>query len=135
VSRNLFGATAFPLRETDDSNDPNQFSYLFALNCQRLKGFDTEARQRQCSGRIWRPGEKAFGSIPQRRVIAHVKIKRLGGSSTGGFSFRIDPAEKWAVTSHHGGADSAQIKYIESELDAWKGPRRDIEGRYDFANA
>ncbi len=132
VSRNLFGATAFPERSTNDEIE-NKTSYLFALNCAGLSGFDTEAEQVR-HNRVWRPGEKAYQSISARRVIAWVRIRRLGGNTVNGWDFLIEDTWNWEFTSHHGGADTHQIKYIKEELIAWRG-RHHIDGKYDFTNA
>jgi hypothetical protein len=88
VSRNFFGATAFPERKS-------QGEYvLFALDCYNLKGFDTEKKQME-HGKQWRPGEKAFQQIPFKNVIGWVCIRRCGCDPGGGWEFEIGQNVKW----------------------------------------
>jgi len=128
VSRNFFGATAFPERETVDDGDG--YRLLWAINCLFLRGFDTEAHQLTLpNARQWRPGEKAYRQIPKERVIGYVKIQRRGAADRGGWSFHIPDAEQWTFT---GGASDAQKRYMQAELDAWRGTHV-IPPEYDFA--
>ena len=81
VSRNLFGACAFPERSSVGDK------YLFAIDCSGLNGFDCEDVQFQAN-RVWRPGEKAFANIPSDRIIGYVQIRRNGGPVGGGMPER-----------------------------------------------
>ena len=78
VSRSLFGATAFPYRDTQN-NTPGlaphlsgnlQFQYLFAIDCDGARGLDTEQVQVDMgNASLWRPGEKAFAGFGPERVL------------------------------------------------------------------
>lgn len=132
VSRNLFGATAFPLRETvtDGLGTNASYSILWAVDCRGLVGLDTEAVQNGLPGaRVWRPGEKAFPAIPPNRMIGYVKILRRGAPAAGGWNFTIPNGSFWTRT---GGGNKRQIKYIGKELGAWHG-NHTIPAAYDFA--
>lgn len=125
VSRNFFGATAFPLRESTGT------FYLWAVNCTFLPGFDTEAYQTALPGaKQWRPGEKAFSKIPATRVAAYVAINRLGAPPEGGWRVEIPANAAWNVV---GNISQEQRNYINGELDAWKGGTYTIPNTFDFA--
>jgi hypothetical protein len=126
VSRNFFGGTAFPERETQGT------CYLWAVNCGPLLGFDTEQYQLDLrSNRQWRPGEKAFPFIPPSNVLAYVQIDRRGAPRTGGWRVDIPRGARWTFT----GATMTvkQRGYIENELEAWRGGSYTIPATYDFA--
>jgi len=125
VSRNFFGGTAFPERET------NGLCYLWAVDCLSLDGFDTEGYQLGLGGaRQWRPGEKAFPSIPAARVLGYVQIDRRGAPATGGWRVDISKDAKWTLT---GSPSVAQRVYMEDELAAWRGGSYTIPATFDFA--
>jgi hypothetical protein len=130
VSRNFFGATAFPERATIHA--PGQVAYLWAIDCSGLMGFDTEDYQRNLPGnRNWRPGEKAFRVITPDRIIGYIPVRRHGCPERGGWSFSIDNTTTWSLVNHV--IDFRKRDYINGELDAWKGRRHDIPGSHDFA--
>lgn len=125
VSRNFFGGTAFPERET------NGTVYLWAVNCADLRGFDTENYQLNLpNSRQWRPGEKAFPSIPADHVLAYVPIERRGAPPGGGWRVNIVKDARWTLT---GSMSVKQRVYIEDELAAWAGGSYTIPAAYDFA--
>jgi len=129
VSRNFFGATAFPERTTDHSG--SQFAVLWAVDCGGLNGFDTEQHQVNLAGnRQWRPGEKAFREIPVQRILGWVPIIRRGAPQTGGWKFDVDLAANWTIL---GSPSVRQRVYMMDELNAWRG-RHIIPGAYDFAH-
>lgn len=130
VSRNFFGATAFPGRDTIHGS--GQASYLWAVDCSGLKGFDTEDYQRNLPGnRNWRPGEKAFREIRPERIIGYIPVRRHGCPEGGGWSFSIDKTTKWTLVNQ---VINFKIRdYIDGELEAWKGEKRNIPGTHDFA--
>lgn len=125
VSRNFFGGTAFPERET------NGTCYLWAVYCGDLKGFDTEAYQLGLpNSRQWRPGEKAFRFIPVSNILGYIQIDRRGASKKGGWSVDITTQAAWTFT---GKPTVKQRTYLEDELAAWKGGSYTIPPAYDFA--
>jgi hypothetical protein len=140
VSRNFFGATAFPERNSD-----GEYA-LFALDCFNLKGFDTEAEQMKL-GRPWRPGEKAFEQIRYEDVIGWVRINRTGGEKGTFWSFEIFTKnqskfnavwDNWEINNdwkskHEPDYCKLRIDYITDELEAWRGANRIDGTRYDFA--
>src|SRR5262249_50685717 len=118
----------FPERDWD------KWVYVWALNCRRLRGFDTEAYQLGLAGsKQWRPGEKAYHSIGSERVIGYIRVKREGGyqQGCGGWKFRIHPTAKWELNPFCK-AYPDQLEYINGELEAWKGSHT-ITDKYDFA--
>lgn len=129
VSRNFFGATAFPERETDHKG--SEGCYLWAVNCAGMSGFDTEGYQVGLGNASqWRPGEKAFLSITSDRVIGYVRIQRRGAPAEGGWRFDIADDANWIFT---GGACSVgQRAYLIDELAAWRG-KHVVSHLYDFA--
>jgi hypothetical protein len=131
VSRNLFGAAAFPERNPDEDMDV----YLWAINCKDLLGFDTEAYQLGLGGsKQWRPGEKAYEFIRPHRVIGYVKVKRLAGyppEGCGGWKFTIAQDAKWELNPNRYSIPN-QVTYINALLEAWKGTY-EIPSAYDFA--
>lgn len=137
VSRNFFGATAFPERETNHiligPPDAPDRAYLWALNCEGMRGFDTEAYQLGLGNASqWRPGEKAFASFPAGRVIGYLRIQRLGAPIDGGWVFRIADDAQWVFTG--GSASDAQRRYMVDELNAWRGVNV-VPAAFDFATA
>lgn len=131
VSRNFFGATAFPERTTIHTK--GQACYLWAVDCSGLLGFDTEQYQINLPGsRNWRPGEKAFQAIPPERLIGYIPVRRHGCPGQG-WSFSIDSTTSWTLI--HKVGDLRKREYINGELDAWKGRKHNIPGTHDFANA
>jgi hypothetical protein len=130
VARNLFGATAFPERITDDGGEAKRL--LWAVSLFGLLGFDTEQKQLALgTNRNWRPGEKAFAHVPKERVLGYVRIARRGAGSSGGWRFTIPTNAAWTWV---GSPTKEQKAYCEQELDAWRGAH-DIDPRYDFALA
>jgi hypothetical protein len=128
VSRNFFGATAFPERTTDHRG--SEYSLLWAVSCLGLTGFDTEGYQLGLPGaRQWRPGEKAFRVVPRDRVLGYVKIHRRGAAATGGWSFDIADDANWTIC---GTPTVRQRQYMMDELSAWRG-RHVIPAQFDFA--
>lgn len=134
VARNLFGATAFPTREFIGP------AVLWAVDVSGLVGFDTEEHQKSLNGnRQWRPGEKAYYSIPPANVIGYVRMEKLGTSSQGGWSFKIPANAAWTYRRgwqppilESGGRETKVRKYITDQLNAWRGEHT-IDGAYDFA--
>jgi hypothetical protein len=125
VSRNFFGGTAFPERATQGQ------CYLWAVNCSTLIGFDTEAYQLGLpNSRQWRPGEKAFPSIPAANVLGYVRIDRRGAPAEGGWRVDIPSDARWTFTS---ALTVKQRGYLEDELAAWRGGSYTIPPDYDFA--
>ncbi len=132
VTRNFFGATAFPLRDTvrDDT-------VLWAVDVLGMNGCDTEAYQVALGGEQWRPGEKAYGSIPAKSLIAYVVIQRTGlGPGGKGWKFKIDKDAKWEMSRFWDprGRYGAVKRYIDGLLEAWRGPEHAIPQSMDFAN-
>jgi len=129
VSRNFFGGTAFPERTTYHRGD--QFTVLWAVDCCGLSGMDTEAIQLRLPGaRHWRPGEKAFREIKPNRLIGYVKIRKLGTTARGGWTFSIPEDAAW---TYCGGGNQGQKTYIVGELMAWRGRCHHIRAEFDFA--
>jgi hypothetical protein len=134
VSRNFYGATAFPMREMADE------ALLWAVDVGGLIGYDTEKHQIGL-GRQWRPGEKAYKKIDTSRLIGYVKITKTGAPAEGGWKFKIDAGTSWTFlggfanpNSFNATSREAQIrKYVTDQLTAWSGPERTISGDYDFA--
>lgn len=125
VSRNFFGGTAFPERTT------NGTCYLWAVDCSDLLGFDTEGYQLGLpNSRQWRPGEKAFPSIPVANLMGYIEIDRRGAPAEGGWRVNVDTTAAWTFT---GAPSVKQRKYLEDELAAWRGGRYTIPPEYDFA--
>jgi hypothetical protein len=124
VSRNFFGATAFPERWTKGEYT------LFALDCYDLRGCDTEQKQlaiyqTEKRMRWWRPGEKAYQNIPWDHIIGWVKITRQGLPSGTGWKFSIDPGSNWTFNDDwRFNSNSTNIvqkmTYIIDELTAWR---------------
>ena len=130
VSRNLFGATAFPLRETNHRGA--EFSLLWAVKCAGLSGCDTEHEQVGVAGsRWWRPGEKAFQAIPAANVLGWIKIRRRGAPAAGGWRFEIEKDMNWTFIPA-AQPTVAQRVYMENELAAWRG-LHEIPASWDFA--
>ena len=138
VSRNFFGGTAFPMRNSyhhyvdgpGKRQGETQFTVLWAVDCKGLVGMDTEQIQlTKAGGRVWRPGEKAFQEIKADRLLGYVKIRKMGDSAKGGWSFDISPGSEWTLT---GGGTKEQVEYAKGELDAWIGCHY-IPGAFDFA--
>lgn len=128
VSRNFFGATAFPERTT--VHDANQFAVLWAVDCSGLNGFDTEGHQNALpNSRQWRPGEKAFQAIPAGRMLGWVPVRRHGAPAGGGWSFAIHHTAQWTFT---GQPTPRQRAYLVGELAAWRG-NHTIPAAWDFA--
>ncbi len=131
VSRNFFGASAFPERGTES------LVYVWAVNCSNLVGFDTEAYQvgltaQGLKPKQWRPGEKAFEFIPAANVLGYVQIDKRGAPAAGGWSFDVPANANWTWT---GAPTVKQRAYIEDELAAWRGGSYTIPPEYDFANS
>lgn len=134
ISRNFYGATAFPLRESTDE------ALIWAVDVGGMIGFDTEAYQK-LTGRHWRPGEKAYKFVQPSRVIAYARFNKLGAPETGGWKFQIPTGTNWTFVGNWSGAASASagsreakvVAYINDQLAAWSGPDRTITGAFDFA--
>lgn len=125
VSRNFFGGTAFPERETVGKY------YLWAVDVSALSGFDTEQHQTGLPGsKQWRPGEKAYAFIPANKVLAYVEIDRRGAPATGGWKFDIAKDANWTWI---GAPTVKQRTYVEDELAAWRGGSYTIPADFDFA--
>jgi hypothetical protein len=131
VSRNFFGATAFPERETNHKG--SEGAYVWAVNCAGMNGFDTEGYQIGLGNASqWRPGEKAFAAIPADRVIGYVRVQRRGAPDEGGWRVDVPDDANWVFT---GGVCSVpQRSYMIDELSAWRG-KHVIAPLYDFATA
>lgn len=124
VSRNFFGATAFPERSTSNR------VFLWAVNCSDLRGFDTENHQLALpNSKQWRPGEKAFHESPRDHIIGYVPIDRRGAPTGGGWRVDIASDAKWTFT---GQPSVRQRGYLEDELAAWRG-NHTIPPAFDFA--
>jgi hypothetical protein len=135
VARNLYGATAFPTREMD-----GEVAVLWALDVRGLRGFDTETYQKTLpANKQWRPGEKAYKTVPKANVIAHVLFNKRGAAAEGGWRFQIPIGATWTFHGDWARAPSAGSredkvrKYVVAQLEAWRGPQHDIDGAYDFA--
>lgn len=133
VARNLYGATAFPMRDLVGQ------AVLWCVDVQELLGFDTEKHQTTLAGnRQWRPGEKAYKKIPKGNVIGYVKFDKLGCDAAGGWRFRIAADATWTFVNGWDRLTStrsaAVMTYVKQQLNAWRGPQRDIAGAYDFAS-
>jgi hypothetical protein len=134
ISRNFYGATAFPLREMEDD------ALIWAVDVGGMIGFDTEAYQKLI-GRHWRPGEKAYKFVNPSRVIGYARFTKLGAPGAGGWSFKIAPGTTWTLVGNWAGAANALagsreakvITYINDQLTAWAGADRTISGAFDFA--
>jgi hypothetical protein len=135
ISRNLYGATAFPER------DMRGRAVLWAVDVSGLVGFDTEEYQKTLN-RQWRPGEKAFSRIPAGNVMGHVFFEKCGGSEQGGWTFKIPADAKWTWRSgwepplgfaNIRGRSYQARDYATAQLEAWRGVERVIGGAYDFA--
>ncbi|MEM7232625.1 MAG: hypothetical protein AAF517_10645 [Planctomycetota bacterium] len=128
VSRNFYGGTAFPERDTNHSG--SEYAILWAVDCRGLRGFDTEKHQLRLKGtNVWRPGEKSFGFIPKENLVAWVKIQRRGAPKGGGWRFDIAQDANWNFV---GSPAVSQRTYIIDELNAWRG-RHTIPPELDFA--
>lgn len=132
VSRNFFGATAFPERGT--THGSGEVCYLWAVDCSGMNGFDTEQYQLNIGGgsRNWRPGEKAFREIPVNRLLGYIPVKRHGVGDQNGWSFSIDKNTDWKLI--HKEIDYRKRDYINGELKAWRGRVHHIPTSQDFAN-
>ncbi len=134
VARSLLGATAFPERCTGSTakGGPTLVN-LFAVNCTGLLGYDTEHFQIQHNA-LWRPGEKAFATVPRDQVIAYVKLKRTGGEAGSNWKFQLDAGTTWIPINP--ASDEVQ-RYIDEELSAWAtGQEWIIDGpTFDFVYA
>jgi len=144
ISRNLYGATAFPTRELKDP------AVLWATDISGLVGFDTEAHQLTLPNRNWRPGEKAYMWIPPARVIGYVRFEKLGCTGAGGWKFKIPANATWTflpgwdpnAQPRPGPGSFAQasplhssqkVEYVVAQLEAWRGVEYEIAGTFDFA--
>lgn len=128
VSRSLFGATAFPYRWTKGK------VILWALDVAGLTGFDTEAYQlgTKTANGPWRPGEKCFPRIDEKRVLGWTLVDKDGFEGKGvGWRFSIPRDAKWQNSAF---PTPAQAQYIEEELGAWRGATVVVPGTYDFVN-
>jgi len=134
VSRNFYGATAFPTREMDGEQ-----AVLWAVDVAGLIGFDTEGHQLQLEGnKQWRPGEKAFKKIPVSRIMGYVKFNKLGCSGMGGWKFSIPADAEWTFIGNFRGLtgssrEAQAVKYVTDQLVAWRGVDHTISGAFDFA--
>lgn len=143
VARSLLGATAFPYRYTHnghgggapDAGGELLFQYLFAIDCSRDRGLDTEKVQIDMGNNsLWRPGEKAFAGFEADRILGWTKIVRLGQPKSGlpvstGWSFKFVDS-KWNWLRPPGGELQ---KYLEDELATWEpGIPYNISETYDF---
>ncbi|MGJ5820844.1 hypothetical protein [Paludibaculum fermentans] len=128
VSRSLFGAAAFPERNS------RGWFYLWAINCRGLRGCDTEARQLHMPHGPWhwRPGEKAYRKIPFFHVLGYVRIQRLSCGPNGGWRFLVPPWASWDENATTPPEDD-QRAYMQGELRAWVG-QHEISDAYDFAH-
>ena len=133
ISRNFYGATAFPLREMEDT------AVMWAVDVAGLRAFDTEAYQ-MTQNRQWRPGEKAYKNIPSNKVMGYMLFNKLGAPAAGGWQFRIPDGTTWTFlgdwANAGGDATSREARmraYANAQLAAWSGADRTIAGAYDFA--
>jgi hypothetical protein len=136
VSRNLFGATAFPERWSKGD------FILFAVDCSNLQGCDTEQKQidifQKYKGdqkykderkraeimRWWRPGEKAFKEIKWENIIGWVPFTKEGQPPGTGWKFKIDAGANWTINQAWKVTASLYVKkmaYIDNELGTWRG--------------
>jgi hypothetical protein len=128
AARCLFGAAAFPMRETVGDY------YLWAFRLKGLNGYDTEAFQKE---RLWRPGEKVYTAVPPQRILGRVPIKKKGTSLTirgtkrthDGWHFEIPHGTEW--TWHN--ATPKEKYYLTLLLQNWWGDHQ-IPGDMDFAD-
>jgi hypothetical protein len=134
VSRNFYGATAFPMREMTDT------AVMWAVDVAGLRAFDTEAYQ-VLENRQWRPGEKAYKQIPVAKVMGYVLFNKLGAPAEGGWNFSIPNGATWTFLGDWAGVPAADTTsrearmctYVNDQLAGWAGADRTITGAYDFA--
>jgi hypothetical protein len=148
VSRSLFGATAFPYRDTENAKGGLplhlggglEFQYLFAIDCNGAKGVDTEQVQVQMKNdSLWRPGEKAFAGFDADRILGWTRIVRMGqqspvvkGPLATGWSFKFVDSQ-WTWLKQPGQELSS---YLDAELATWvPGATYNISAQYDFQQA
>lgn len=125
VSRSLFGATAFPLREYEGD------AILWAVDVLDLEGFDTEDYQLgnpDAGNGPWRPGEKCYQHISPERVLGHIPIKKQGDAG-GGWHFEIPQDARWAPAAR---GNIAQQHYLQELLKSWAGARVHVGTDFDF---
>lgn len=132
VSRTLLGATAFPKRNSDSDSPTDRcvYQYLFACQCTGLLGVDTEAwQQAQVGVNLWRPGEKAFLSIPAGNIIGYTTLERRPLDATCSWRFRFRTST-WTWVN----APSQDIQnYLNDELSCWAANQwYDVPLGYDF---
>jgi hypothetical protein len=128
-SRSLLGATAFPYRHTHNNNGGGapdaggelQFQCVFAIDCSKERGLDTEKIQIDMKANsLWRPGEKALSGFAADRVLGWTRIVRMGQPKSNlpaqtGWSFKFIDS-KWTWLRPPGG----QLQtYREDELGTW----------------
>jgi len=126
VSRNFLGGTAFPERKTEGK------CFLWAIDVANLNGFDTETHQLGLpNSRQWRPGEKAFRSIPTTNLVGYIEINRYGAPKSGGWRVKIPKDANWTYVNQ----PAVKVrKYLEDELAAWRSDQvYTIPSSYDFA--
>ncbi|HUB13997.1 MAG TPA: hypothetical protein VMB34_18755 [Acetobacteraceae bacterium] len=132
VTRNFFGATAFPLRDSKSDD-----VVLWAVDVLGLTGCDTEDHQVQLGGEQWRPGEKAYEQVPANCLVAYVVIQRTGlGPDGKGWKFAIDSQAQWTMSSYWDakGRYGPVKRYIDGLLTAWRGKEHALPQTMDFAN-
>jgi hypothetical protein len=131
VSRSLFGATAFPERTTDSGAEAVTYHYLLAVDCNNLRGVDTEAWQLSLGvASNWRPGEKVFLGIGPERILGWTKLLRRPGQPGGGWIFMF-PETNWTWVNQPNQLTTA---YLNGELQAWQANTwYTVPGDYDFA--
>jgi hypothetical protein len=131
VSRSLFGATAFPERTTDSGAEGVTYHYLLAVDCNNLRGVDTEAWQLSLGvASNWRPGEKVFLGIGPERILGWTKLLRQPGQPGGGWIFMF-PETNWNWVNQPNQITTA---YLNEELQAWQANTwYTVPGDYDFA--
>jgi hypothetical protein len=136
VCRTLFGATAFPERNTGAGASVD--IYLQAVYVGNLKGYDTEAFQIATGAdAVWRPGEKVYTRVPRENVIGWIKVKRHGlGPGGNGWTFEVPADPKWTPGQffrYKSEITKEAQTYLDELLKAWAG-RHEIPGEWDFAN-
>jgi hypothetical protein len=125
ISRSFLGATAFPSRESDGT------FLLWAVDCSELYGCDVELIQSH-RNRQWRPGEKAYQSIPKDNIYGWIEIERKGVPQDGG-GWVVNISNKdWNQGPKWPKTDTPQKNYLQAILNAWKNGSYSIPGNWDF---
>ena len=113
-------------------------NYLWAVDCSKLKGFDTETYQQgEGVAKVWRPGEKVYRQIPQTNIIGYIKFKKEGAPGGGGWRFTIPAGTTWQwinrPTSTPANPATDVKDYLRRQLSEWIDKAHTIPADFDFA--